>query len=134
MNCAALLQEVHIRSQPLSPVCKLYMRSIVPKAYLVVEADNDIERNRPQQRRVHEVVVIHEPQSVHHNVQVSLPEGDFLHRSHIRSATTQQLGCTAVNTIFMRHVQCMQACLSLQDAPPEKHIPCLKSLFEILYT
>ena len=57
------------------------------KAYLVVEADDDVERNRPQQRRVHEVVVIHEPQSVHHYVQVPLPERNLLHRSHKESAT-----------------------------------------------
>ena len=73
----------------------------MPKVYLVVEADNDVERNRPQQRRVHEVVVIHEPQSINHNVQVPLPERNLLRRSHKRSTITQQLGCTAV---LVRHV------------------------------
>lgn len=48
--------------------------------HLVVEADNDVESDCPEQRRMHEVVLVHEPQGVRHYVQVYLPQRNVLQR------------------------------------------------------
>ena len=48
--------------------------------HLVVEADNDVESDCPEQRRMHEVMLVHEPQGVRHYVQVYLPQRNVLQR------------------------------------------------------